>query len=57
MHWTEDPVDTTSSLAVLKLPSAPAYGDGRCILHRFHLSVENTDTMIAQEPPGHYPFP
>ena len=50
MHWTEGPVGTTSSLAVLKLLSAPAYGDRRCILHRCHLPAENTDTMIAQEP-------
>ena len=57
MHWTEDPVGTTGSLAVLKLLSAPVYGDRRCILHRCHLPVENTDTMIAQEPPRHYPLP
>ena len=41
----------TSSLAALKLLSAPVYGDRRCILHRCHLLVDNTDTMIAQELP------
>ena len=51
------PVGTTTSLAVLKLLSAPGYGDRRCILHRCHFLAENTDTMIAQEPPGHYPLP
>ena len=52
-------VGTTRALALLKLLSAPVYGD-RCILPRCHLPVENTDTMIDhffKNHPDITPFP
>ena len=37
---------TNRALAVLKLVSAPVYGDRRCMLSRCQSPVESTDTMI-----------
>ena len=38
--------DTNRALAVLKLVSAPVYGDRRCMLSSCQLPVESIDTMI-----------
>ena len=37
---------TNRALAVLKLVSAPVYGDRRCMLSSCQSPVESTDTMI-----------
>ena len=39
-------VGTSRALAVLRLLSAPVYGDRRCILSCCHSPVENMDTML-----------
>ena len=48
---------TNRALAVLKLVSAPVYGDRRCMLSSCQSPIESTDTMIDhfQGIPGNHP--